>query len=240
MSDPRPGLLVTGGTDGVLTLLLDRPSRHNALDAATVGALHAAVDSAGTDPAVRAVVLGSRTTGMFCSGADLRVGDADRAEVSDRLYGLYQAMIGLPLPMVAAVDGAAVGGGAQLALACDVRIGSPRAGFRFAGPGHGLAVGLWALPSTVGRGAAMELALSGRPLPADRALKLGLLEDVVADPLAAATELAAGVAALDRDAVTRAKAAVVHGEHLPDRLAAERAGNSGFTGSVRPSLKQEV
>jgi enoyl-CoA hydratase len=240
VTDHGAGLRVAGATDGVLTLLLDRPARHNALDAATVGALHAAVDGADTDPAVRAVVLGSCPPGMFCSGADLRVGDAERAEVSDRLYGLYQAMIDLPVPMVAAVDGAAVGGGAQLALACDVRIGSPRAGFRFAGPGHGLAVGLWALPSTVGRGAAMELALSGRLLPAERALTLGLLEDVVADPLAAATELAAGVAALDRDAVTRAKTAVVHGERLPDRLAAERAGNSGFTGAVRPPMKQEV
>ncbi|WP_037062899.1 enoyl-CoA hydratase/isomerase family protein [Pseudonocardia acaciae] len=223
--------------DGVLTVLLDRPERRNALDAATVAGLHASVEAAGSDPAVRAVVLGSARPGMFCSGADLRVGDDERAEVSDRLYALYQAMIGLPVPLVAAVDGPAVGGGAQLALACDVRFGSARAGFRFAGPGHGLAVGLWALPSTVGRGAAMELALSGRMLTAERARELGLLEHVVADPLAAATELAAGVAALDRDAVARAKSAVVHGERLASRLAAERAGNAGFTGAVESKLE---
>jgi enoyl-CoA hydratase/carnithine racemase len=223
--------------EGVCTLLLDRPARHNAIDSATVERLHRAVAAAGAEPGVRAVVIGSSTPGMFCSGADLQIGEDERARVSDRLYELYAAILRLPLPVIASVDGPAVGGGAQLALACDVRIGSARAGFRFAGPGHGLAVGLWALPATVGRGAAMELVLSGRSLPADEACDLGLLEDVVADPMAAAIELARGVVALDRGAVARAKAAVVGGERLPERLAAERAGNSGFTGAV-PSQRQ--
>jgi enoyl-CoA hydratase/carnithine racemase len=220
--------------DGVTTVLLDRPDRHNALDAATVTALDD-VFAAAHDPDTRAVVLGSTHPGMFCSGADLRIDDAERAAVSDRLYGLYTTMVGLPVPVVAAVDGAAVGGGVQLVLAADVRFGSPRAALRLAGPGHGLAVGLWGLPSAVGRGAAMHLALSGRAVDAEEAHRLGLLEDLDDNPLAAAPALARRVADLDRDAVARAKAAVVGGERLVERLAEERAGNRAvFTGAVPP------
>jgi enoyl-CoA hydratase/carnithine racemase len=213
-------------------VLLDRAHRHNALDTATVDALDEAFTAADASDA-RAVVLGSTRAGMFCSGADLRIPDDERAAVSDRLYELYATMIGLPLPIIAAVDGAAVGGGVQLVLAADVRFGSPRAALRLAGPGHGLAVGLWGLPSAVGRGAAMHLALSGRSLNAEEAHRLGLLEDLDDDPLAAAAALAHRVVGLDRDAVARAKAAVVVGEHLPERLAEERAGNRAvFTGAV--------
>jgi enoyl-CoA hydratase/carnithine racemase len=227
-------VVVERAGDGVVTVLLDRPHRHNALDTATVDALHEAFTAAGSDDG-RAVVLGSTRPGMFCSGADLRIDDRERAAVSDRLYELYATMIHLPVPIVTAVDGAAVGGGVQLVLAADVRFGSARAALRLAGPGHGLAVGLWGLPSAVGRGAAMHLALSGRSLNAEEAYRLGLLEDLDDDPLAAATALAHAVAELDREAVARAKAAVVLGERLPERLAEERAGNRAvFTGAVPP------
>lgn len=226
--------VVVRSGDGVTTVLLDRPHRHNALDAATVEALDEAFTAAGS-AGTRTVVLGSTRPGMFCSGADLRIDDRERAAVSDRLYELYATMIGLSVPIVAAVDGAAVGGGVQLVLAADVRFGSSRAALRVAGPGHGLAVGLWGLPSAVGRGAAMHLALSGRSLNAEEALRLGLLEDLDEDPLAAATALARRVVDLDRDAVARAKAAVVGGERLAERLAEERAGNRAvFTGAVPP------
>ncbi len=218
--------------EGVHAVLLDRPASRNAINAAMVGALHEAVTAA-ADRSVRAVVLGSTTPGSFCSGADLRVGDDERAAVSDRLYELYAAMIGLPVPVFAAVDGAAVGGGAQLVLAADVRIGSPRAHVRFVGPAHGLAVGLWALPSAVGRGGAMELALSGRPVLPDEAQRLGLLDRIDDDPKACAVQLATAVTALDGDAVARAKAAVVEGERLAERLDTERTGNRAvFTGAV--------
>jgi enoyl-CoA hydratase/carnithine racemase len=227
-------IVVERAGDGVVTVLLDRAHRHNALDAATVDALQEAFTGAG-EPGTRAVVLGSTRPGMFCSGADLRIDDDERAAVSDRLYALYAIMIHLPVPIVAAVDGAAVGGGVQLVLAADVRFGSPRAALRLAGPGHGLAVGLWGLPSAVGRGAAMHLALSGRSLNAEEAHRLGLLEDLDDEPLAAARALAHRVTELDREAVARAKAAVVEGERLPERLAEERAGNRAvFTGAVPP------
>ena len=71
-------------------------------------------------------------------------------------------MLASPVIIIASIHGAAVGAGAQLAVASDLRIGSPPARFRFAGPGHGLAVGAWGLPSLVGRGRAAEICLSMR------------------------------------------------------------------------------
>ena len=88
--------------------------------------------------------------------ADLSLADDERAQVSDLLYRLYQRMLLSPAPVIAAVDGPAVGGGAQLALASDLRVGGAGARLRFVGPGHGLAVGSWGLPSLVGRGRGCE------------------------------------------------------------------------------------
>ena len=219
---------------GVRALLLDRPAARNALTLATVRALEAAVDEVGADPSVRAVVLGSSTAGSFCAGADLSVTDAERAELSDRLYQLYAALILLPVPVIAAVDGAAVGGGAQFVLAADVRLGSARARIRFVGPGHGLAVGLWALPAAVGRGRAFEAVLSQRFIAAEEAAGIGLLDRIVADPYAEALALGTAIGELDRAAVHRAKLLIVDGERLVQRLAQERAGNAAvFTGRVQ-------
>lgn len=221
----------TAPEPGVTVLALDRPDVHNALDAALVSALHEEIGGLGAD--VRAVVLASTTPGRFCAGADLAVPDAERRQVSDDLYALYERVLRLPVPVVAAVDGPAVGGGAQLALVADVRIGSSRTRWKFAGPGHGLSVGPWAMPSTVGR-RAVEMVLSQRFVDADESVATGLLDRTAEDPLAAAVELARGVARLDADAVRRVKEHVVAGERLLERLAAERAANAAvFTGAVR-------
>jgi enoyl-CoA hydratase/carnithine racemase len=225
-------LRCTRPSPAVVVLSLDRPEVHNALDAALLDALRTQVAEAAADAEVRAVVLGSSTPGKFCAGADLAVPDAQRREVSDELYALYEQLLRLPIPVVAAVDGAAVGGGAQLALAADVRLGSQHARFRFAGPGHGLSVGPWGLPSTVGR-RALELVFSQRFVDADEAVAIGLLDRLAEDPLRTAVELAGSVAQLDPDAVRRAKQQVVAGERLLARLAEERSANAAvFTGEV--------
>jgi enoyl-CoA hydratase/carnithine racemase len=225
-------LVVRDPAPGVRLLLLNRPAVQNAVDLAVVQSLQHAVDAAEPD-GVRLLVLGSTTPGAFCSGADLDVPDAERAEISDRLYGLCASLLGLGIPVVAAIDGPAVGGGSQLALAADVRIGSVRATLRFVGPGHGLAVGLWALPATVGRGRALDLVLSQRLVRAEDAVALGLLDRLADDPVAAAISLGSATAAVDAAAVARAKRLTVDGDRLLDRLAAERAGNVAvFTGAV--------
>lgn len=220
----------TDPSEGVALLELNRPSVHNALDGELVDALHGAIDR--VDRTVRAIVVGSTTPGLFCAGADLSVADTERQQVSEALYGLYERFLTLPVPVLAAIDGPAVGGGAQLALAADVRLGSERARFRFVGPGHGLAVGPWALPSTVGR-RGLELVLSQRFLASEEAAALGILDRVVDESAAEAVALAQGVTELERDAVRRAKEQVVRGERLLERLAEERAGNAVFDGVVR-------
>jgi enoyl-CoA hydratase len=225
-----PGLRVERLDGGVVGLWLDRPAKRNALDRALVTALAHAVE----DRAARAFVLGSAAQGMFSGGADLGLADAERASVSELLYQLYGRMLASPAPIIAAVSGAAVGGGAQLALASDIRIGGPDARLRFVGPGHGLAIGSWGLPSLVGRGRAMELCLSMRAVDADEALALGLLDRVEEDPRAAAVALAASIVGLDAAAVGRVKAVVRTASGVLDALEEERRGNlDAWSGAMR-------
>ena len=215
--------------DGVVGLWLDRPEKRNALHRELVTGL---TDAFG-DPDARAFVLGSSEPRAFSAGADLDLPDGERAQVSDLLYRLYGVMLASRAPIVAAVSGPAVGGGAQLALACDLRVGAPDARLRFVGPGHGLAIGAWGLPSLVGRGRAAELCLTMRPVDADEALALGLLDRVAPDPRAVALELAAGFTQLDADAVARVKAVVRTASNVLGALEEERVGNlEAWSGAV--------
>ena len=130
-----------------------------------------------------------------------------------------------------------MGGGAQLAIAGDLRIGTPATRIRFAGPGHGLSVGAWGLPSLVGRGRALDLCLAMREVGAEEALAIGLLDRVVADADTVAIELATAFAALDANAVGRVKSTVRDVTGLLAALEAEREGNrvnwSGSTTVLR-------
>ena len=206
---------------GYRRLLLARPERRNALD---VGLARALRDALGRDEATP-VVLGSTDPTVFCAGADLDVPDADRATVSDLLYDCYEIMITRPGPVIAAVSGPAVGGGAQLAAAADLRIAGPAARLRWAGPpGRGLAVGAWVLTDLVGRGTAMELALTGRWVEAAEALAIGLVNRVNDDPGQVAAGIAAELATQDPQASARVKSVAAAGGLL-DRLRAERQAN---------------
>jgi enoyl-CoA hydratase len=229
MADAAASVLTEEPFEGVLRLLLNRPERRNAVDRGVVAALLDAVEA--TD--ARALVLASSTAGTFCAGADIGLEDAERAEVSDLLYSLYERMVALPAPIVAAIDGHAVGAGAQLGIAADLRVGSPRASIRFPGPGHGLAVGAWGLPSLVGRGRALDLCLTMRAVDAAEALRIGLLDRVAEAPEHAALELAAGFAALEAGAVGRVKELVVETCRHPAALRAERRRNrQAWSGSL--------
>lgn len=207
--------------DGVLSIRLHRPEARNAIDAAMVDELRAVLDTRSP----RAVVLGSADPACFCAGADLRLPDRERADVSDRLYELYGAMVRLPAPIVAVVEGPAIGGGAQLAIAADLRVAGTAARFRFAGPGHGLAVAAWGLPSLVGRGRAMDLCLTMRAVGADEAFDIGLVDRIEEDPFAVALRLAAAIARLDAGAVRRVKDIVHRASASLDALERERGGN---------------
>jgi len=217
----HPGLRAERSPRGFRRLLLTNPERHNPLDAALARALLDAFAEDRGEP----VVLGSTGRDVFCGGADMTIGEVERAEVSGLLYECLGVMITRPGPVIAAVGGPAVAGGAQLAMAADLRIAGPAARFRWIGPpGRDLAVGAWVLPDLVGRGRAAELAMTGRWLDAAEAVKLGLVNRVEPEPLPAAEELAAELAAGSAGSLARIKMITATGGLL-DRLHAEQRAN---------------
>lgn len=177
----------------VRTVTLDRPDRANALTTDGLAELRDAVVDA-PEP----VVLLSGAGESFCGGADLDVvGNLDRkravrfARAGQRTA---RAIAEADAVVVAGVDGAARGGGVELALACDLRVATPAATFAETGVSIGL-FGAWGgtvrLPEAVGGADAADLALSGRTVDADAARRMGLVSRVVEDPLAVAEEVAA-------------------------------------------------
>lgn len=178
----------------VRLITLDRPETRNALEPGVLNAMTHAIQSAGE---ARVIVLRG-AGGAFCSGADLRHAMGNAAELmSDldahlgRFQALVRAVIAAPQPVIASVDGAAYGFGADLALACDLRVFSTRAylqeGFVRIGliPDGG---GTWMLPRLVGLSKALELALLGERVDAATAERLGLVARVVSpDELDATT-----------------------------------------------------
>jgi enoyl-CoA hydratase/carnithine racemase len=218
---PHPHLRVERNPAGYRRLLLSRPRQHNALDVGLARALRDAFAEDLPGP----VVLGSTEPLVFCAGADLTMSDADLAIVSDLLYDCYEIMVTRPGPVIAAVGGPAVGGGAQLAAAADVRIAGPSARLRFAGPpGFDLAVGAWVLPDLVSRGRALDLITTARWVDAAEALSLGLVSQVTPEPLQAAAGLAEGLLARGPGSAAKAKMIMTLGGLL-DRLHAEHQAN---------------
>lgn len=201
-------LLQEESEPGIALLTLNRPDRLNALSWALIEELHEALSTLGRREDVRVVVLTGAGRG-FCSGLDLSPEDALGGERSvqgsfalqERVASLATALRGLPQPVIAAVNGPAAGGGLALALASDVRLGSPAARFNVAFVRIGLSgcdVGVsHLLPRIVGLGVASELMLTGRLVDADEALRIGLVNRVVdeRDLLPAAYALAREIAA---------------------------------------------
>lgn len=195
--------------DGVAVMTLDAPQRRNALTLAMVDEITDALDAVEADPTVGAVVV-TGTAPAFCAGADLsHLGDSQR----EGLLRIYEGFLRLgrsPLPTIAAVNGAAVGAGVNLALVCDVIVAAESARFdtRFLdlrihpGGGH-----TWMLQRKVGPQAAAALVLFGRVLDGRAAAEAGLAWSCVpdADLLATARDMAATAAAAPRELVERIK-----------------------------------
>ena len=190
----------------VAFLRLNCPGTKNALDAELAGALARALENAALDPAVRAIVLAGEG-GTFCSGADLKQAlyDLDRGIAIGSQLATFQASIrsiaSAGKPVIAAVDGAAVGFGADLALACDLRLLSARAYLQEKFVGIGLMPdggGTFHLTRLIGTGRALELLLLGEKIEAPQALEWGLANRVlppellIPEALALARRLAEG------------------------------------------------
>jgi len=180
--------------EGVIRWIgLNRPDKRNAIDQATTNAFSAALDDARGQPCV--LIVHSTTPGIFAAGADiaeLRERDADAALLAINA-GLFEKLEAHRWPTIAAVDGPALGGGCELALACDFRIASPRA--YFAQPELSLGIlagagGNWRLAQAAGQQVARRMLYAGARLTAAEAVTAGLADELADDPSAAAVALA--------------------------------------------------
>ncbi len=210
--------------DGVATLTIDRPAKRGAMTYAMLDAFSDGVRRAGEDDDVR-VLLVTGSGGSFCAGidlADLADRDPDQRGRSDDADSGSRGMLlhGCPKPVVAAIDGPAVGMGAEFATQADLRIASDRARFCWNFGQRGLVpdtgAGSWLLPRQIGLPAALRLLYTADTLGAEEARSLGFVTEVVApDELAAAaTGLAARVAAGSPFAARRTKQLVYEGAGL--------------------------
>ncbi|SHG34536.1 enoyl-CoA hydratase-related protein [Streptoalloteichus hindustanus] len=218
MSD---AVLLTEDAEGVRTFTLNRPDAYNSLTTALKEDLLAALGEAAADDAVRAVVI-TGAGRAFCAGQDLKEhvelltsGDpAPLRTVEEHYNPLVTAVLRMPKPVIAAVNGTAAGAGASLAYACDLRVAAESAKFLMAFANVGLTAdsgASWTLPRLIGYGRAMEMFLLAEPVGAEEALRIGMVNRVVPDGTALdrAREIAARMAAGPTTAYTKIKEAML-------------------------------
>jgi enoyl-CoA hydratase/carnithine racemase len=182
VTQPQRRAAVTWNRDGaVVEIVLDRPPA-NALGLEIITGLHIALDYVNAVDA-KVIVVTSAVDGFFAAGADIKhmsaIDAASFREYGDALRGAVERLAASPLISVAAIDGLALGGGLELALACTLRVGGARARLGLPEVKLGLipgAGGTQRLPRLIGRGRALDLMLTGRPVPADEAYRIGLID----------------------------------------------------------------
>lgn len=208
---------------GVCTLTLNRPEAMNSLSMELLGALHQALDEVQFDPQVRCVIVTGAGDRAFCAGADLK----ERASMDEngvrrclaQIRGVMDKVENLPVPTIAAVNGAALGGGTELALACDLRVVANTAKMGLTEtslaiiPGAG---GTQRLPRIVGKAKAKEMIFLAQRLGANECLAIGLANRVVPpeDLLDAANTLAAEITRNGPVALKAAKRAIDRGMEM--------------------------
>jgi enoyl-CoA hydratase len=221
-------LVLSERRESVALLTLNRPDQLNALSSATLAALRARIAELAADPAVRAVVV-TGAGRAFAAGADIAEMQrmtALEAEAFSRLgHDTFGALEALAVPVIAAVNGFALGGGLELALACDwiyaarrAKLGQPEVNLALL-PGFG---GTSRLPRRVGPGWARELVLCGEPIGSDVAERIGLVNRVFDDEAALLEAALAAGRTLARKgplAVARAKRVMLEGQDADVRLA---------------------
>jgi enoyl-CoA hydratase len=206
--------------DSVAVVILNRPKALNALNSATLRELDAAVAAIGRDRSVRAVVVTGSGEKAFVAGADIAEMQAMSAVAARDFAKFGQSVFTrierLPQPVIAAVNGFALGGGCELAMACDIRVAAENA--RFGQPETGLGIppgfgGTQRLPRLIGAGRAKELIFTGDLIGAAEAERIGLVDKVVPVGQAreAATAMAHKIAARSPVAIRYVKAAVNEG-----------------------------
>jgi len=239
----EPVVLREVGDDGVALLTLNRPQAMNALSRELLDELARAIDAAAADPSVRVLILTGAGRG-FCAGLDLKELGSGRADISRTTVTLRGDPVGAlarcSKPVIGAINGAAVTGGFELALACDVLLASTEARFADTHARVGLASG-WGLSQklsrTVGIYRAREISLGGRWVSAEQAAAWGFVNRVVApgELLAAARALAADMLLAQPGMLERYKSIIDDGFALPfaQGMALEAQRAREFNASVQ-------
>lgn len=224
--------------DHVATLTLNRPKVLNALNGQLLRELDAALDELRDNHEVRAILITGAGEKAFAAGADIQelsaLNAADGQQLALRGQRVFTKIEQLGKPVIACINGFALGGGCELAMACTFRIasqaarlGQPEVKLGLI-PGYG---GTQRLPRLIGHGAALRLILTGEMVTAEGALSLGLVEEVVppADLMPRARQLAETIASMAPLAVAHSIAAVNEGADLPlDRALAHEASRFGL------------
>jgi len=224
--------------DHVGVLSINRPRVRNAIDKVTADAIATTLDRFESEPDIRAIVITGKH-GFFCAGMDLKALAATGERPITASRGAFGIVEKPPLkPTLAAVEGAALGGGFEIALAADLIVAATDATFGLPEVRRGLvasAGGVLRLPARVPRAIALEMILSGRPITAERAASIGLVNHVVppGETLAHALSVAAGIADNAPMAVRAAKAVAVASAHWSDHDGFEQQRQ--FTDPVRES-----
>jgi enoyl-CoA hydratase len=203
------------GAAAVLTI--DRPERRNAIDAAAAEAFREGLAEFEADDGARVLILTGGGGQAFCAGADLKAMDLN----VDHPHGpMGPTRLTPAKPAIAAVDGWCLAGGVELALWCDLRIATPTSTFGLFERRWGVPLvdgGTQRLPRIIGMGRALDLILSGRPVAAEEALRIGLVNEVV-EPgkhLERALELAERIAAFPQETMLADRRAAIEGFGLP-------------------------
>lgn len=213
--------------DGVAVLRLERPGPRNAINTQMLAEMLEHLAVARGDDEVRVVVFSSSDQMGFSAGADVRekLDDEGRVRRMQLFADLYDEVTAHPKPTVAACHGDVVGGGAEIAVACDMRVGGSNLRMRFPGAALGVPVGPARLVTLCGLATAKYLLLSSRTVGADEALRMGLVNRVA--PAAATEEaalaLAAEVAAHPPEAVARIKRMLHQWDAVEERSRTEGA-----------------
>lgn len=224
----------------VTTVVLARPAARNAVDGPTAALLADAFRAFEADDAARVAVLWGEG-GTFCAGADLKALGTERGNrvAPDGDGPMGPTRLRLSKPVIAAVSGHAVAGGLELALWCDLRVAEEDAVFGVFCRRWGVPLidgGTVRLPRLIGAGRAMDLILTGRPVPAAEAYAMGLANRLVppGEARAAAEELAAQIARFPQSCLRGDRASLLEQEGLPEKaaLAAELAHGSAVLGEA--------
>jgi enoyl-CoA hydratase len=199
MVDENATIRLEREADGIAIVTVNRPDKLNALNADTVRQLDAALREAADDEGIRVVIITGAGGKAFVAGADIaelaRMGPIDGVRISRAGQDTFRMLERMPKPVIGAINGFALGGGLELALACHIRLASSKAKFGLPEvklgiiPGYG---GTIRLPRLVGRGRALELLLTGEMIDAAEAYRIGLVNRI-AEPealLDAARDLA--------------------------------------------------